>query len=94
MPGCTVLSELDEHCLLDHLEKVRPRDRLLVVLGLNTGLRVHEILALKVGQSGPWLGATPGCVWWVSACPIRENVLEMQSTMHRRNHSKRFFSTY
>lgn len=50
MNRCDCPSELDEARLEPVLRTARPRDRLLVVLGLETGLRVSELTNLRVGD--------------------------------------------
>jgi site-specific recombinase XerD len=51
MIGCPALSPNELKLALAHLEgRHALRDRALVVLGVRSGLRVSELLALKVGQ--------------------------------------------
>ncbi|WP_129049213.1 tyrosine-type recombinase/integrase [Oleiharenicola lentus] len=50
MNRCDCPSELDEVRLEPVLAAAVPRDRLLVVLGLETGLRISELVGLKVGE--------------------------------------------
>ena len=53
-------TELDEARIEAYLPKCPPRDSLLIVLGFNTGLRISELLSLKVGDVS--LGGVPRSV--------------------------------
>lgn len=59
MKRCDCPDELDEERLRPVLEKCAPRDRLLIVLGFETGLRISELLSLRVGEV------------WQSGAPVR-----------------------
>lgn len=50
MAGSRALSEIEEAAVLGVLDRFASRDRLLVTLGLNTGFRLAELLALRVGH--------------------------------------------
>jgi len=50
MPGCKPLFESELPSVYAALQHANPRDRALVVLGLNTGFRVSEVLSLNVGD--------------------------------------------
>ena len=50
MPGRKPLFESELPSVYAALESANPRDRALVVLGLNTGFRVSEVLSLNVGD--------------------------------------------
>lgn len=57
MNRCDCPSELDEVRLEPVLAAARPRDRLLVVMGLETGLRISELAGLRVGEV--WQAGAP-----------------------------------
>jgi integrase len=49
--GCPALSPKELKLALAHLKgRYTLRDRALVILGVRSGLRISELLALKVGQ--------------------------------------------
>lgn len=50
MERCDIPTEVDEERVRAVLPTVAPRDRLLIELGWETGLRISELLSLKVGQ--------------------------------------------
>jgi site-specific recombinase XerD len=50
MNRCDCPTELDEAKLQAHLPSCSPRDRLLITLGFETGLRLSELLGLTVGH--------------------------------------------
>jgi len=50
MPGRKPLLENDEPLVIAALEEFSLRDQTLVILGLNTGFRITEILSLTVGH--------------------------------------------
>jgi site-specific recombinase XerD len=57
MSARTPLTPFEEAAVLGVLSRFNPRDRLLVLMGLRTGLRVTELLSLTVGQV--WHGGAP-----------------------------------
>lgn len=57
MNRCDCPNELDEEKVRLVLPSCAPRDRLLVELGFETGLRISELLGLRVGEV--WSGAEP-----------------------------------
>lgn len=57
MNRCDCPSELDEARLEPVLAAAVPRDRLLVVLGMETGLRISELSSLRVGEV--WQAGAP-----------------------------------
>jgi site-specific recombinase XerC len=57
MNRCDSLNELDEERVWGFLPQAAPRDRLLVVLGMETGLRLSERLSLEV--SSVWRNGAP-----------------------------------
>jgi site-specific recombinase XerD len=64
MNRCDCPTEWEEELLRTRLLAESPRDRLLLVLGLETGLRTSELLGLKVGQV--WAGSRPATILRVS----------------------------
>ena len=50
MAGCKPLSPDDENHALRAMKKFSLRDQALVLVGLNTGFRIIELLSLEVGQ--------------------------------------------
>ena len=64
MNRCDCPNELDEGKLQAELLRCAPRDRLLVVMGLETGLRLSELLSLRTG--GVWKNGAPVSVLRVS----------------------------
>jgi site-specific recombinase XerD len=64
MQRCDCPTEIEEELLRTRLLTESPRDRLILVLGLETGLRTSELLGLKVGQV--WAGSCPATILRVS----------------------------
>jgi integrase len=65
MIGCPALSNRELKLALANLKgRYAFRDRALVILGVRTGLRISELLALKVGQV--WNGKTTVARFYVA----------------------------
>jgi len=70
MIGCPALSPKELKFALANLRgRYALRDRALVTLGIRTGLRISELLALKVGQV--WDGKTTVARFYVTRLPDR-----------------------
>lgn len=57
MNRCDCPTELDEERLQPILDAARKRDRLLIVIGFETGLRISELLGLRVADV--WQAGSP-----------------------------------